>query len=154
MKQTRKRNSRPRLSRCHSGGNHTKSHKTRKHHPHSNSKIIVVGKLYAEWCGHCRVLKPIWKKLRIAIARLSHHKNVIYKFAEIEQSNMQTKLAKLNETYIPSPDSKKVEIQKGFPTIFRIMDGNVEYYSGERAYLPLFKWFTQQNGVPHVKVTM
>ena len=29
-----------------------------------SKKKIIIGKIYADWCGHCNMLKPEWEKMK------------------------------------------------------------------------------------------
>jgi len=97
-----------------------------------SSKPVTIGLVYAKWCGHCQSLKPEWKKLKQV---LSSRKN--FNIFELEDSD-NNKDAKLKSV------SKKIDggsIQvNGFPTLFKISNGKVEYYNGERSLDALLKW--------------
>ena len=97
-----------------------------------SSKPVTIGLVYAEWCGHCKSLKPIWKELKHAV---SPSKN--FNIFELEDSD-KNKEAKLKSV------SKKINggsLQiNGFPTLFTILNGKVEYYNGERTLDALLKW--------------
>jgi thiol-disulfide isomerase/thioredoxin len=72
------------------------------------SGLLVV---YADWCGHCKKLKPLWEKLNM-------------------QDNQVVYLA-VNESH----EKNLVSTMKvsGFPTIFMISpSGNLSPYSGGR----------------------
>uniref|UniRef100_A0A6C0HAV1 Thioredoxin domain-containing protein n=1 Tax=viral metagenome TaxID=1070528 RepID=A0A6C0HAV1_9ZZZZ len=97
-----------------------------------SSKPITIGLVYAEWCGHCQALKPEWEKLKETLS-----KNKKCNIFEVEDSDVN-KDAKLKSV------GKKINggsIQvNGFPTLFKILNGNVEYYNGERTFDALLKW--------------
>lgn len=154
------------------GGNHTRSVYAKKRLSLKKSppqlrrtqrapaEHIVVGKLYANWCGHCTALMPEWRKLRLALARKSNPHKTKYTFVEVEQSNMADGLSKLNAMYMANSPAK-VAIKGGFPTIFKIRvknsgiaegssskmngGGHLEYYEGQRDYLSLFQWYTKSS---------
>ena len=89
---------------------------------------IIVGKVYAKWCGHCQHLKPEWKKL----------KNMVPKdrvqFIEIEETE-SSKRANFEKKI------KTVLNVNGFPTIFKVKFGTpVEYYTGERTAQSMRAW--------------
>lgn len=71
---------------------------------------------YAEWCGHCKVFKPEWEKLKLEIDKLKENgQDISYVEYESEQDDIM----------------KKNNIQ-GYPTI-RIKAGeNITDYQGER----------------------
>lgn len=95
---------------------------------------MVVGKIYATWCGHCVALEPKWKRMT---NQLRKNKNVV--IAEIESETMESDLASLNNNHLPNSDHK-VELNGGYPTIFKIVDGKVSYYEGPREVKPMLKW--------------
>lgn len=86
---------------------------------------IVVGKVYATWCGHCNELAPEWKKMK-------------------QQLKNSVKVVDILET-VPS---KKCGINltnlrvDGFPTIFKTKNGGVtfEYYTGPRTATEMANW--------------
>lgn len=95
-------------------------------------KTILVGKVYANWCGHCKSLKPEWAKMKNELK--SKMKNMGYhiKFIEIEESE-ENKLAKFKTKY---PDLNV----NGFPTIFKHTGGDLEYYTGSRTADAMASW--------------
>lgn len=102
----------------------TKRRTSKKHSP------ILVGKVYAVWCGHCDALAPEWEEME----RKNKKKHV--KFVSIEETKIASEIPKLNQKY-------GVELEaKGFPTIFKIQDGKLEYYeSGERTAKKITDWY-------------
>jgi thiol-disulfide isomerase/thioredoxin len=99
--------------------------KTQKVKPEST----LVCKIYANWCVHCKDLKPVWKELETI---MDAHKNI--KMIEVEESEME----KLKDIY------KKDVVVKGFPTIVKICknkgEETIEYYGGPRTVDALRKW--------------
>lgn len=108
--------------------------------------VIVVGKVYANWCGHCQALKPEWQKMKQHISKKKGKTHVV--FVEIEESEINTKLNKLNQ------DHNVIVQANGYPTLFRIEGGKVEYYGGTRQSNQMSQWFlkggepTPQSGMP------
>lgn len=104
---------------------------------------VVVGKIYADWCGHCQSLLPEWKKLdeniqhRMAKYPNSHTKYVV---VAIEQKQQDEGIRKVNETYMKNT-GRTLALQGGFPTLFKITDGTLEYYDGPRTYLEMLRWY-------------
>ena len=100
---------------------------------------FAMGKIYAEWCGHCTALAPKWKIVKNVVYKKmpKNRKPVIY---EIESETMDAELAKINEN---RDSSQKVELQGGYPTIFKIVDGKLSYYEGPREVSPMVQWFLQ-----------
>lgn len=121
---------------------------TKKHYNHNKTqknkpKVLLIGKIYADWCGHCRMLKKEWYKMKYNIKHKKHGYEIIY--AEIEQSVEQSKVDNVNELYL-NGSNKKLALQGGYPTIFKIINGNIEYYSGDRKAEAMQKWFLHHGG--------
>lgn len=104
---------------------------------HSNKDIIVVGKIYAEWCGHCQNLKPEWTKMKNNLK----NSNVKCEFREIEETNQDNGIQQVNDEYLKNSNTK-LALQGGYPTIFKIVNGEIKYYNGERNADSLQKWVT------------
>jgi hypothetical protein len=97
-------------------------------------KTNVVGKLYMVGCGHCDALVEPWNEMKKKVGG----KVMVAEDIEAEQHN---KLDELNEKH-----RSKVEVQDGYPTIYKIKKGgNVEYYNGERTASKLIEWALQNN---------
>jgi thiol-disulfide isomerase/thioredoxin len=95
---------------------------------------IIVGKIYANWCGHCQSLKPEWYKMK----KMLKCKNKNIQFIEIEESQEQ----KLNKFKKKFPT---LEIN-GYPTIFKITaNKHIEYYTGNRITKDMKKWATEKS---------
>jgi thiol-disulfide isomerase/thioredoxin len=101
---------------------------------------IIVGLIHAEWCGHCQTLMPKWAEMVSQI-----EKNKKYKIVQFEDSNPNKDSiisdinSKLNET------SEKLSAD-GFPTIFKVEKGNLQYYKeGPRETEALKNWFMGGN---------
>ena len=97
-----------------------------------SSKPITIGLVYAEWCGHCQALKPDWKKLKDTLS-----KNKKFNIFELEDSdtNKESKLKSVGK----KTHGGSIQVN-GFPTLFKILNGKVEYYNGERTFDALLKW--------------
>ena len=111
-----------------------RKHITNRHnHTKKNKKSpIIVGKVYADWCGHCQTLKPEWTKMKNHVNMKNRKRHVV--FTEIEEKKIDTKLRKLEKQY-------GVQVQaNGYPTIFKISDGKVTYYSGNRTSDVMSNW--------------
>ena len=111
-------------------GGRGRGRKTAKTHKKKN--VIVVGKVYANWCGHCQALKPEWKKMKQHLSKKKGKRHIV--FVEIEESEIHSKLDKLNKDH-------NVNVQVGgYPTVFSIEGGKVEYYNGNRQSNQMSQW--------------
>jgi len=99
---------------------------------------IVVGKLYMNNCIHCNMLVEPWNQMKKKIGKM------VEVIDDIESRDLDTELEKINAKF-----KTDVSVQAGFPTIFKIQNGKVEYYEGERTAPELIKWalitFDKQN---------
>lgn len=93
---------------------------------------IIVGKVYASWCGHCNALAPHWETMKANMQNM--HPSI--EIVEIEEGdNMESALKELNHRI-----GKPVEVT-GYPTIFKSpRKGMVEYYGGERTADKIESW--------------
>jgi len=100
-------------------GNKTKGGKTKsiKHSPHSP---IILGKIYATWCGHCKTLAPIWDAIKGDI----HKINPKIDFIEMEDKEIPQKTKDFQNKYKSAVPS----VQRGFPTIFKGYNNKIYYY--------------------------
>jgi|LauGreDrversion4_2_1035121.scaffolds.fasta_scaffold00999_12 hypothetical protein len=115
---------------------HRKTRKAHHNKTHAKTKpLVIAGMVFAVWCGHCKALKPEWKKLKNMLK--SDHR---VQLEQVEQSQENTKLVRLNNQYLSHSPQKIVA--NGYPTIFKIVDGKVEYYNGERDAIKMFNWIT------------
>jgi len=114
----------------------------------STKQPVVIGLIHAKWCGHCRNLMPIWHQMRNNISQKPYQPPPQY--MEVEQSNldMLDNFNQENSTYL-----KGQRIQSdGFPTIFKIRDGNIDYYKDMREPITMEKWF--MDGQPQKRTTI
>ena len=84
--------------------------KRRRRKTAKNTPKIVMGKVYADWCGHCQALKPEWARMKKMVPM---HKVVC---VEINDKHKEVGIANLNQKYgvqLPMPN--------GYPTIFKIV---------------------------------
>ena len=88
---------------------------------------IIIGKVYADWCGHCQALKPKWEQLKKILPKGR------VQTVEIEEAETD-KRAQFEKTH------KKTINVSGYPTIFKIANGKIEYYSGPREPEDMKRW--------------
>jgi len=96
----------------------------------------IIGKIYANWCGHCKALKPEWEKLK---NHLKDNKNISFHEVESEDSDKEHRL---NEFSKKTKRGEKISI-RGFPMILRFENGEMTEYNGERSAGKLAKWVTK-----------
>lgn len=111
-------------------GGRKRRHTAKKH---SKKNTVVVGKVYADWCGHCQSLKPEWAKMKKRVYSKKGKKQVV--FVEIEEKQIGDKLQKIEKEH-----GVKVEAN-GYPTLFRIEGGKVNYYTGIRQSDAMANWY-------------
>lgn len=97
---------------------------------------IVVGLVYANWCTHCSRMKPQWNKMKNEFNGNDHY-NVIE--IEADQPDRQERIAEL-ETKL---HGKTIDAA-GYPTIFKLNNGDIEYYDGERNASDMKQWATNE----------
>jgi len=98
---------------------------------------IIVGKIYAEWCGHCTALIPEWNKL------LKEFKNdARIKFVKFGDTEKNKNLGVTVEGQIADFNLKHNTqlASSGYPTIFIYYGDKLEYYNGERNQFEMSKW--------------
>ena len=96
-------------------------------------KKILIGKVYANWCGHCQSLKPEWLKMKKDLKTKMRKMGYLIEFVEIEEQE-QDKLAEFKKTF------PNLQVN-GYPTIFKHAgSGELEYYQGERTANEMGKW--------------
>jgi hypothetical protein len=98
--------------------------------------VITVGLIHASWCGHCQALKPEWKKMKKGM----HGTNCNYLEIEDSDPHKDRKIAHVNSRL----KGEKL-VANGYPTVFKIRGGNLEYYQGERSAPALQQWFKGGN---------
>jgi thiol-disulfide isomerase/thioredoxin len=104
---------------------------------------LVVGKIYADWCGHCKTLEPKWEIFDKKITKRFDKKNkpLVYK---VEESDIDDPAVGLESLRVHLADpTEKVSVQGGYPTIFKIVNGVLSYYDGPREVGPMIMWAMQ-----------
>jgi thiol-disulfide isomerase/thioredoxin len=108
----------------------------------------VVCKIYAEWCGHCQDLAPIWEKVKQKM-----RSDVRVKFIEIEQNKGRIgKEHNGTKTLDQEVDELNSELgtvgenvikAEGFPTIAKTCNGKTDRYEGERSVKAIVAWINK-----------
>ena len=98
--------------------------------------IIILGLIYAEWCPHCVRMKPEWNKMK---NDLQNDKNYSIVEIEADQPDKQERIVEL-ETNL---NDKKIDMA-GYPTIFKLKNGDIEYYDGNRVANEIKSWVTNE----------
>lgn len=107
--------------------------KTQKNH--KKTPLVVFGKIYATWCGHCRAMETDWSRLEKKMRPL--------KCVNIESEEKDHKIAEFNKKH-----KTNLQLKAGFPTIFKLkkIGGQVEYYEGgDRSHDALHNWLKSNN---------
>jgi hypothetical protein len=112
-----------------------RGNKTQKKH----TGVVTIGLIYANWCGHCQSLKPEWKKMKYNLMKTPSYKRGVYKFMEIEDAD-KSKDSKINSINARLQGEKLAA--NGYPTIFKIHGGKLNYYDGGRTTSELQSWFS------------
>ena len=104
---------------------------TRKHRKVAQQNGVIIGLIFANWCGHCKALKPEWASMKKMMARNNQCKIIeidadVNKDQQIAQINIGVKGQKL--------------VANGFPTVFKKKNGRIEYYNGERNAKAIGAW--------------
>lgn len=107
--------------------------KKRKNKSVIDSKT-VVGKIYADWCGYCQMMQNDWDNLK---RDLGENKKI--EFVDIEQKNEGDMVNNVNEKHLKK-SLTKVGLQGGYPTIFKIKNGKLSYFNGNRIFEDMKKW--------------
>jgi thiol-disulfide isomerase/thioredoxin len=102
----------------------------------------IVGKVYANWCGHCQDLKPKWAILKQIIPKSR------VEFVEFEETE------EAQRTAFEQKHRLTINVS-GYPTIFKITPNHkIEYYSGPREPANMKQWIlssSKHSKKPHTK---
>ncbi len=114
-------------------------------------KTIIIGKIYADWCKYCQILKPEWEKMKTKLRRnmgrtLKNAEFEIVEMGDTSENQMRNitvdqLVDDFNKKHFPEGD-KSIQLD-GYPTIFRITKKNIEYYKDEKDSEKLYKWATK-----------
>ncbi len=126
----------------------------------TNKNVLRVGKIFADWCGHCQSLQPEWEKMKrdMKLGLGRNLNNMHIEFIEIgdTQKNKAKGLTvdgmidKFNKTALGN-SSEKLK-NDGYPTLFKMYNGKLEYYTGARDAKSMYSWYLQEhnNNKPRV----
>ena len=104
----------------------------RKRHTYKKrNSHLVVGKVHAKWCGHCEALVPEWSKMKAILKKKKHG----IQYVEIEEKHKEKGLAEVKQKY-----GVDVEV-KGYPVVFKIENGKLDYYEGQRTAEQMADWY-------------
>jgi len=111
-----------------------KATKSNKKKTKDESTIVLI---YANWCPHCQTMKPEWNEMK---NRLGMDIETI----EIEDSDFDkdTKIRDIEDNKLKG---EHIEIM-GYPTMFKVHNGNADYYNGSRTASEMINWAKAHNG--------
>jgi len=88
---------------------------------------IIVGKVYANWCGYCQTLAPKWDAMKTMIP------NSNITFVELEEPAIDENNGFVHE-------NARIQVH-GYPTIFKIHPNKkVEYYTSSQEPEDMKRW--------------
>lgn len=93
-----------------------------------DNKIAIV-LVFAEWCGHCRALRPTWDDM---VKQIDDNK---YDVVEINSDNQEEGIQSLKNKY----EVDDIDVN-GYPTIGSIKNNKFTNYNGSRNIKDLLKW--------------
>lgn len=122
----------------------TQFSKTQRKKP---TKHIIVGKIFADWCGYCQELKPEWAKMKQKVqqnmGRSLHNVKITFHEMGDTEENAKNHI-RVDDLVRAFNETKKVHVEvNGFPTIFKICRKRIEYYEGEKTANALYAWATK-----------
>jgi thiol-disulfide isomerase/thioredoxin len=111
--------------------------KTVKKQNNNTKKPIIVGLIYAEWCGHCKSMKDDWENLTTFL------NGKVAKVVEIESADAdkEDKINKLNNKY---GGGERLN-GDSFPVIFKIQNNKIQTYNGMRDFESMKSWVFDVN---------
>jgi hypothetical protein len=101
--------------------------------------VHTIGLIYSNGCIHCQNLKPIWEQMVNEFNELKYQYSP-YNVMETETTNL-TELDKFNNENAQHLKNGKISIQMGVPTLYKIKNGNIEYFNENRDLDTMKKWF-------------
>jgi thiol-disulfide isomerase/thioredoxin len=127
-------------------------------HKKSKKNVLHVGKIYADWCGHCQTLQPEWARMKndMKLAMGRSLQNIHIEFVEMGDTpknkakglTVEGMITKYNGKHLPN-SVEKVK-SDGYPTLFKVLNGKLEYYAGNRDANSMYTWYIQGVSKPNV----
>lgn len=107
------------------------------------AKQIVCGKLYASWCHFCKDLKEPWNQLISILNKEMPMVCIVKDIAIGDEEDEQKRNSMLENLTSQLKANQKINVQKGYPTIFKLDDNNnVVYHEGNRTVDDMYQFFT------------
>ena len=106
----------------------------------SKREPLVIGKIWATWCKYCIDLIPIWDNMKEIVTAKS---KIPIEFMETESEDLY-KIDKYNQT---NRHKTFIDKARGYPTIYKIVDGKIEYYAGEREANKIAEWMISRKKI-------
>lgn len=120
-------------------------------HKKTSKNVLHVGKIYADWCGHCQSLQPEWARMKndMKLAMGRSLKNVHIEFVEIGDTpknkakglTVEGMMTKYNLKHLANSAEKLKS--DGYPTLFKVLNGKLTYYPGSRDANSMYTWFME-----------
>lgn len=95
---------------------------------------IVYGKFWMTGCGHCIDVHPIWEKVVDSLKRNDRYVNVDIRSDNVESGAEALKII-TNATVHAD----------GYPTFYKIINGQVYYYKGDRTVASMKNWLSPKS---------
>jgi len=96
----------------------------------------VLGKIYAEGCGHCKNMAAAWDSMK---DRLPQSEYEVWEIEATDEAAEVDRFATQHGVRLTS---------SGYPTIFMLVDGKQVDYNGERDVDSLVAWATRAGNTP------
>ena len=98
----------------------------------------VYGRIYAEWCGHCKNMVDAWETLKTKMEKE-------WTCIDIEEKEANHKVPEFNRTYNPKV---QLNMAQGFPYIWKLdptTNEVVDYTGADRTVDGLYKFLIGQH---------
>lgn len=119
----------------------------------NRKKQIIIGKIFADWCGHCTALQPEWnamkRQVKLQMGRTLGNADILFiDIGDTEKNRLlgntvASQVDTFNAKHLSTVDPSKQVMADGYPTIFKLCNGRVEYFKGTRTRNELYAWATQ-----------